>query len=324
MYYNKTDHTPHTDQDPPYEISDSSITIIWNGVPHTVSSSSPNYADLKDVIRSKHWDLLDQTLSVKASFQKLSDGDISIEGDIVLYKGQPINNALSNKMLYLLREGFTDLGPWMKFANKYMENPSYNSREQGYKFIEHSNMPITHEGNVIGYKGVSEEYKDIYSGRFDNSIGSTHEMPRTMVDDNVDHGCSAGFHIGTFQYADSWGHNGKLMQVEFSPKDIVSVPSCSQYAKLRVCKYTVVGECFDRAPLADGLYGIDADNPQTKKLKKYLRKRWKKNKTPTLHKIAGKFPQLNSNDIHNTLVEAGGSFQWDINAEDLTARPNPS
>ena len=138
-----------------------------------------------------------------------------------------------------------------------MSNPSHNSREQAYKFIEHKGMPLTEEGNVIGYKGVDQNYMDKYSGKFDNSVGAENSMLRSNVDDNVNHGCSAGFHIGSHEYADCWGgSDGKLMLVEFSPEDIVSVPHDCEYQKLRVCRYKVIGECHDRQMLNDkGVFG---------------------------------------------------------------------
>ena len=74
---------------------------------------------------------------------------------------------------------------------------------------------------------------DQYSGKFDNSVGETLEMKRRSVDDDPNNGCSYGFHVGSFDYADSWaGADGRLMVVRFDPKDAVSVPSCSSYQKV--------------------------------------------------------------------------------------------
>jgi len=311
MYIRK-DHTP-----PPYSITDNSITILWNGESHTVSSSAPNYRDLKDCIMKGAWDVIDEALTASKSFEKISDGLITIENNTVHYRGEPIHNAATQKLMDLLAQGLSDPKPWMRFIEKLMENPSYNSREQGYKFLEHRNMPITKDGNVIGYKGVNNDYRDIYSGKFDNSVGQEHWMLRSNVDDNVDHGCSAGFHIGSHEYADSWGSNGRLMVVEFSPKDIVSVPSCSSYAKLRVCRYKVIGECHNREKLNDGLYGHEGDI-RYEDIFKYLEKRWNKGKSPRFRKLSKKFPGISIEEL-NSATEGYGALttlEWDDSKND--------
>ncbi len=308
------DNNNHT----PISIStNDTITIIWNGQSYTIKKGSPNYAAVKQNIKSGDTDSLSESLSVSRSFEKLSQGDVTVAGDKVLYKGQEIHNAAVTKLMDVINhhehgysdalDGCTDISSWMKFIDKLMQNPSYNSRNQLYKFLEHRNMPITPEGNVIGYKGVADDYKDIYSGKFDNRIGCINEMERSNVDDSVDHGCSAGFHIGSHEYADSWGANGRLMRVEFNPKDAVSVPHCSDYAKLRVCRYKVVGECFDRKPVDDGLYHEDSSNRKFgRKIMKYLVKRLNKGKDiTTIGKLTRKFHNISVSDIYEAAGQDG-------------------
>ena len=302
---------------PPYTITDNSITILWNNESHIVSSTAPNYRDLKDCILNGAWDVIDEALTPSKSFERISDGLITIDNDAVHYKGQAIHNAATQKLLDLLNQGLSDPKPWMRFIEKLMANPSYNSREQGYKFLEHRNMPITADGNVIGYKGVNNDYKDIYSGSFDNSVGQSLAMDRTEVDDNVDHGCSAGFQIGSHDYADSWGSNGILMVVEFSPEDIVSVPSCSSYAKLRVCKYKVIGESKNREKLNDGLYG-QRDTQRHDEIFDYLQRRWDKGKSPRYRKLSKKFPGISIDELNSATEEYGAltTLEWNDNKND--------
>ena len=117
-------------------------------------------------------------------------------------------------------------------------------------------MPITPEGNFLAYKGVNSEFKDFYSNKFDNSVGSVLEMRRNGVCDNADIGCSDGFHAGSYDYAKGYAHNGgHLMIVEIDPSDVVSVPFDCSCQKLRTCKYKVVGvyETIDAPPLDEGL-----------------------------------------------------------------------
>lgn len=305
-------HTP-----PPHSITDNSITILWNNEQSIVASTAPNYGTLKQCILKGDWDKIEEALTVSKSFLKISNGLITIENDTVQYQGKAIHNAATQKLLDLLSQGLSDPTPWMRFIEKLMNNPSYNSREQGYKFLEHRNMPLTAEGNVIGYKGVNNDYTDIYSGTFDNSVGRELSMPRSEVDDSVDHGCSAGFHIGSHAYADSWGSDGKLMVVEFSPKDIVSVPSCSSYAKLRVCKYKVIGECVNREKLNDGLYGHKGEI-RYEEIFDYLQRQWDKGKSPRFRKLSKRFPGLSTEELNSATESYGASttLKWDDNKND--------
>ena len=308
--YLKDNHTP------PHLITDNSITIVWDGESYVVPSSSPNYKVLREYILNCDWDAIEGALDNNQTLANISEGRITVKDNTVHYDDEPIENAATQKLLDLLQDGLSDPKPWMRFIEKLMANPSYNSRNQLYKFLEHQNMPITEDGNIVGYKGVTNEYRDIYSNTFDNSVGQTLEMPRTNVDDSVDHGCSAGFHIGSHEYADNWGHNGKLMQVEFSPTDAVSVPHCSSYAKLRVCKYKVIGECHQRQKLSDGLYQNGHDDNRHKKIYKHLRKRWKKGKSTRFHKLSSKFPGLSWDELYRACERTGCDIT--VNWDDIT------
>ena len=200
-----------------------------------------------------------------------------------------------------------------------MRNPSFSSREQAYKFLEHKGMPLTADGNVLGYKGVREDYKDKWSGKFSNHVGAELSMERTQVDDNINHGCSAGFHVGSHEYADSWASSdGKLMLVEFSPEDIVSVPHDCQYAKLRVCKYRVVSECFDRKILDDsGVYG-NQTNENTAEIVQTVKTQ--ANIGGAFKNLLHHYPNKTVNDFIDAFKAEGlepPKFQYDSDLNDL-------
>ena len=116
-------------------------------------------------------------------------------------------------------------------------------------------MPLTPEGNFLAYKGVTGEFMDFHTRSFDNNVGKTLEMRRNGVCDDANMGCSAGFHAGSYEYAKGYASGGgHLMVVEIDPRDVVSVPHCSDCQKLRTSKYVVVGvyETIDAPPLEDG------------------------------------------------------------------------
>jgi hypothetical protein len=134
-------------------------------------------------------------------------------------------------------------------------NPSKRSTEELYKFLEHKAMPITPDGCFLAYKGVNDNYTDVHSGRFSNRPGVTNSMPRQKVDDDFRNGCSYGFHVGSLEYATSWGSRTVIVKVD--PADVVSVPSDCNCQKLRTSKYTVV--CDYKGKLGENL--ADADSP---------------------------------------------------------------
>ena len=241
----------------PHAIDEQNITLVLDNKTHTIPSTALTFSAVRQALMDgKHENLAD-LIDTKKALETHSLGAVSCDGENVTYNGEVVNNSATKKLLNLLANGYSNIQPWLRFIDKLMNNPSHNSREQAYKFIEHRGMPLTEDGNVIGYKGVNNEYKDKYTGKFDNSVGAENWMMRSNVDDNVNNGCSQGFHVGSHEYADSWASSdGKLMLVEFSPKDIVSVPHDCAYSKLRVCRYKVIAECHDRKMLNDnGVYG---------------------------------------------------------------------
>ena len=65
-----------------------------------------------------------------------------------------------------------------------------------------------------------------------------------------------GLHVGSYDYANGWaGQDGRLLMVEFDPQDAVSVPTDSNFQKLRVSKYKVVADITDtRKELEKAVY----------------------------------------------------------------------
>ncbi len=123
-------------------------------------------------------------------------------------------------------------------------------------------MPLTPEGNFLAYKGVNEDFTDLWSGKFSNKVGEVLEMRRNTVCDDANMGCSSGFHAGSYEYAKGYASGGgNLMVVEIDPSDVVSVPFDCSCQKLRTSKYKVVShyETIDAPPLDKALYDSGYD-----------------------------------------------------------------
>ena len=254
----------------PYNLSEDSITVFWEGKPYTVRNDNANYQPLRNALFDGRYEDVGQYLDLKTAIQDFVDGDVEIKDEVVYYKGFRLAGVVVNKLLDMLRSGLKDSSPIVNYIKRLMENPSSNSIEELYTFLGYRSLPITPDGKILGYKGVQEDFYST-TGNADtvvlqgttnerhqifNGVGETVEVARRSVDDNKDNHCSWGLHIGSFDYADGWsGSDGKLLLVEFDPQDAVSVPTDCSFQKLRVCKYTVVADLTEcKRELNDAVY----------------------------------------------------------------------
>jgi hypothetical protein len=65
-------------------------------------------------------------------------------------------------------------------------------------------------------------------------------MPRNQVNEDPNQTCSYGLHVANFDYASGFG-SGHMLEVEVHPADVVAIPVDYNQAKMRVCKYKVIG-----------------------------------------------------------------------------------
>lgn len=265
---------------PAYIVTANSISIIWDGKSHIITSDNMNYEPLKKALLKGEYNNISKYLNVQKRVEEASFGNIKVAGESVYYKNQKLHGAVVNSLLQSLREGATDVSHTIKFIEKLMANPSKNSLDQLYTFLNYKLLPITSEGNVIGYKGVDNNYYSIRGntktrvlkgivnegGHIFNGVGEEIIVARNSVDDCKDNHCSFGLHIGSYDYALSWaGSQGRLMMVEFDPADAVSVPTDSSFQKLRVCRYKVIGEVtqenkiVNQAPLKKSVYNTSSN-----------------------------------------------------------------
>ncbi len=249
----------------PHILTQKSLTVVIDGKAHTMASEHPAWEQAKQALSDEDWGRLEKLFDVQSAVQDYLDdeAEIEVKDGAVSYKGEVVHNQVVDRILEFMRQDLP-YQPLVKFLGKLMENPSRRATDELYAFLEHKNMPLTPEGNFLAYKGVNDEFKDRYTGKFDNSVGSTLEMRRNGVCDDANIGCSNGFHAGSYDYAKGYASGGgNLMVVEIDPSDVVSVPLDCDCQKLRTSKYKVVAhyETIDAPPLDKELYdsGYDMD-----------------------------------------------------------------
>lgn len=237
----------------PFVLKATTITLFPAGqAPVIIDSAHPNFTAVREELVAGNYEEALNLASVTQFFATLSAGKVAIVNDEVLYDGAPITGYLAGKMIDFVREGLP-VEHYMLFLNNLMANPSMTSRNELFLFLEAANLPITEDGHFLAYKAVRSDFRDKHSGRFDNTPGVTHTMPRRDVDDDRNRTCSYGFHAAAYDYAKSFmGGEGRMVAVKINPADVVSVPSDYNNQKLRACKYTVV---FEIPNAADTLTG---------------------------------------------------------------------
>ena len=231
----------------PFLIQGKNIILVVDGKSHTVSKDTHiSYNKIVDALKSQDWDALRDLVEPKKAIVNFGKGYVSIEDNIVYWKGLPFHNALSSRMIEMYLDGFP-IDPMVRFMENLLSNPSKRSVDQVYSFLEKNKLPITEDGYFLAYKKVRDDYKSIHCGtdgvHLDNSVGTTVEMERNLVDDNPDSYCSTGLHFCSLDYLDDVGGiNQPVMILKINPADVVSIPKDYNGAKGRCCKYLVIAE----------------------------------------------------------------------------------
>lgn len=224
----------------PFIIQGSNIVVFSGGVPTTVDASHLNYAKLLEALKNQDWDAIPGLLTVKKAIETFSFGSVTFDGETVMFKGKPMQNALSTRMIKMFKDGFP-ITHLIKFMDRLAANPSYRAVTELYGFLDANSLPITDDGCFLAYKRIREDYTDCHTGTMDNSVGQVVEMPRNEVNDDKDQTCSAGLHFCGYTYLSSFG-GARLVVVKIDPADVVSIPSDYNNQKGRTCKFTVVEE----------------------------------------------------------------------------------
>jgi hypothetical protein len=227
----------------PFMWVDGNLTVILKNKAHQVIPDHTNYKLILEALPTATEDELLELVDIEKAVANFSDGQVSIVNGKVMFEGEEVHGSISKRIIEFMSKGLP-FEPLVKFLENLMENPSMQSQQELYDFLEHENLPITEDGCFLAYKAVSKDFKDKWKGTFDNKVGQVCEMRRAKVDDNRKAGCSAGLHAGALNYVANYGNvdaGDNIVIVKINPEDVVSVPSDCNCEKLRTCKYEVVG-----------------------------------------------------------------------------------
>jgi len=224
----------------------------------TADSNHPYWSDIKRGLEAGDasvYNLFDVRKGVGTKLRNLSDR-VAFDGETVYFDGDAVDDALAQQIVRFLEQGISDWEPLVKFWEKIATNPDAHSRDNLYRWLRTHNFSITSEGDIVGYKGVrtayaqdgTEAYHSVHAGpafvdgvavngHVPNQPGTVITMPRADVQHDPGVGCHVGLHVGTFEYAQSFGT--VVLEVHVNPRDVVSVPTDCSDAKMRTARYTV-------------------------------------------------------------------------------------
>lgn len=245
----------------PYVKTNKSITVHFNGDSRTAIKGDSLYDKLDQALANQNWDLIPSLLYPENYIAVASQQQMMVEdGQVYVQTGKgmwPVPSDLNNTIIEYMNND-TPFDRLVRFAVNLSENPSPRSVQQLFEYLTKNNFTITPEGNFIAYKSVRSDFKDCYTGKFDNSPGKEPSVDRSEVDDDPTRTCSRGLHVAAMEYArdhyGSWNKGSVLIYVEVNPRDVVAVPVDYKNQKMRVCGYKVIGVCEKPEEFKSKLY----------------------------------------------------------------------
>ena len=167
--------------------------------------------------------------------------------------------------------GDNEIGPeaFLKFLGHLEENPSRRTINDLYLSIGHNDIEIDKDGYVICYKVVRDDWKDVYTGKIDNSVGSVIKMPRNQTGDDDNRTCSKGLHAASLRYLrDSrygqdmggnsvWSNSESIQRTSYQSLLITMVQKLA-YASTKLSKNAIKTCCSKIAQSTFYLTGIIA------------------------------------------------------------------
>lgn len=246
-----------------YTFTENSVTVHYvddDGFFKTGSAvlGSLVFAKISEAVRTGDLDKVVEALKapatlVRSNAAKFNDTSIAVDGNGVLsINGRELPADLGKRIVAYAEQGLP-YDSLVKFWNKLLQNPSMRAVQGLFRFLDAGHFPIANDGDFIGYRSVTADFKDHHTGTMDNSVGSVVEMPRNMVDEDPNKDCSHGLHCASWNYAQTFhSGNSRHIAVKVNPKDVVSVPFDYKNQKMRVCKFVVVAE--SKTEITDQIY----------------------------------------------------------------------
>lgn len=247
-----------------YILSDDALTVTDGGKPITLRRDQmPDAVWSSKVLPAlyrRDLEALRRMANPGEALVGFSGGAFSISGHSLLYRGQVVDTYPARKALEFLRSDLP-AEPILRFIERLENNPSFRARQDLYKFLEKSALPLTDDGCFVAYRKVMRNSDgalvDIYTQTMNNEPGQVVEMPRNHVNEDPNTTCAEGLHVCAFDYLEYFGtysaEREAVIAVKVDPADVVAIPTDYNNAKMRTCRFEVLHiiEEYHNNPLVD-------------------------------------------------------------------------
>lgn len=218
------------------------LSVTIGAETYNASGDHPQFMEIIGLLREEKYDEAMEMLNIKRGLERYVSGDLIIEGGTLKYKDLIIDSGLTRRIVGKMQNG-EPFEPLVAFFENLMANPSRRAVYQLYDFLEHNDIEITDDGHFIAWKRVNSNFKDMYTGKFDNSPGTVVKVNRFQVDENPNVTCSHGLHVAAKSYIPHYGGgSGKVIACKVNPADVVAIPTDYNNAKMRCAGYEVLYE----------------------------------------------------------------------------------
>ncbi|MDW9491742.1 hypothetical protein [Sinorhizobium meliloti] len=229
----------------PHRISDRSLSVLVDGRFRTITNQAINFDAIVALLRSGEAteDAVRDLIDIPTFIKKATFGRVEITEGEVVFNGIVQSGYMADRILQHLHAG-VDIGPYARFLDNLMDNPSEYVREDLFKWVEAGDMPFTEDGCFLAYKYVREDYYSAHSGKNGkvfHGLGEFVTMPRSECDPSRS-SCSTGLHFCSFKYLGDYNQNRRIIIVKVHPSNVTAIPPDYGMQKGRCCAYTVVGE----------------------------------------------------------------------------------
>lgn len=208
---------------------------------HTITSKSEKFAAVRSAVLAGDIEGAIEIVDTAKAIQKYSQGMLEVSGETVTYAGKNVTNAIVNKIMTAFAAGDHRLKSLCNFMKRLLDNPSKNSIDLLWGFIEHNDVGIDDDGFIVAWKKVTSVNGKLFDSRgktIPNDLGTLVKMIRSHVVEDPSVTCTHGLHVGAWSYVHQFSGD-TILQVKIAPEDVVSVPTDYNAQKMRVAKYMV-------------------------------------------------------------------------------------
>lgn len=230
-----------------YLATPNSIIIVGtDGKPVIVNQDHLNFNKIKAQLEadSTYNPLLLEPVKALTAFEHMG---LSYDGKNITFMGRTFQSQMFDRLIDAIRDVTPEdeLKRLFAFVRRTLNHPDKVTAERIFDFARCNSIELTDEGNMICYKKVRADYKDVHSGKFDNSPGTVVSMPRQMVEHDHNKTCSPGLHFASIGYMKHFS-GARIVSVLVDPADVVGMPYDYNDTKGRACKYIVLEDVTDK------------------------------------------------------------------------------